>query len=323
MPGDLFRRAGERFLPSRITPKILMLALALAAGGVVATLLIGRGQASAGQSHTVRNTGAPNPQASKTSPPTPAVSAVTAQPPIKFTSPPPAGVPAGLALKRYTGPTTITKNGTVIDGMDIQAPLRIAAANVIITRSLIHGTQNDFTAILVDGGSANISASTLSGTDDGIEGDNYTAVRVEVTKLGSDGFKLGNNVHIDQAWCHDDSPTPLSHADCVQMQSGVVNSSVTNSWLDGGTNSAIFLSPDLGPDSDGPVLINNNVLGNGTYTLYCVDGNHGEYYVKNITITNNRFLRNSRYGPASINVPVTVGNNTWFDTHELIGDAIR
>lgn len=254
------------------------------------------------------------PTASSTASPPPTKATTPAPTPSGSTSPPSAGVPAGVALTPYTGPSTITKDGTVIDGKSITGPLEIAAHNVVITRSRITGGDE---AVHVSG-SLSLSDSTVTGADDGVGGDNYTATRVEVTGLSSDGFKLGNNVHIDQAWCHDDTPTPASHADCVQMQAGVVNSWVKNSWLVGGRNSAIFLSPDLGPSTNGPLLIDNNVLGGGNYTLYCVAGNNGEYTVKNITITNNRFLRTGQYGPATVGVPVTASNNVWFDTGKPI-----
>jgi hypothetical protein len=237
----------------------------------------------------------------------------------RFNTPLPAGVPAGLALTTYTGPSTITKDGTVIDAKDIPFGLEIAAKNVVITRSRIHS--NDDEGIHVSG-SLQISDSTVRDSSNGIGGDNYTATRVEVTNLADDGFKLGNNVHVDQSWCHDLTPSSQAHADCGQMQAGVTNMSVTNSWFDGGRNSALFIAPDLGPSSNGPVLIDNNVLGNGNYSLYCVDGNDGEYIVKNITITNNRFLNTAQYGPATVNVPVTASNNTWFSTGKSIGGLL-
>jgi len=228
---------------------------------------------------------------------------------------PNAGVPAGTTLTTYTGPSTITTNGTVIDGKSIPFGLRIEAQNVVITRSSIRGS--DGMGIQVDG-SLTITQSTISGFSDGIGGDNYTATLLEVTKLKDDGFKLGSNVHVDHSWCHDMAPEAGAHADCGQMQAGEVNLSVTNSWFDGGSNSALFIAPDLGPSSNGPVTISGNVLGNGNYTLFCVDGNNGQYFVKNIAITNNQFLKSSQYGPDRINVPVTASGNTWFGTNTAV-----
>jgi hypothetical protein len=219
-------------------------------------------------------------------------------------------VPAGTVLTPYTGPATITANGTVIDAKDIPIGLTIRASNVVITRSRIHSGSG--MAVQVDG-SLSISDSTITDSGNGLGGDNFTATRVDLTRLTDDGVKLGNNVHVDQSWCHDLTPSAGAHADCGQMQAGVVNMSVTNSWFDGGSNSALFLAPDLGPSTNGPVLISNNVLGAGNYTLFCVDGDNGTYFVKNITITNNQFLRTSQYGPARLNVPVTATGNTWYD----------
>jgi len=225
-------------------------------------------------------------------------------------------------LTKYTGPSTITKAGTVLNAMDITATLIIEAANVVITNSSIHGVGDEYAGVDVQRGSLTISDSTFSYTDNGLRGDNYTATRIEVTKLTSDGFKLGNNDHIDQAWCHDFVPASWAHSDCVQEETGIVNSSVTNSYLVGGSDSAIILKPDLGGSTAGPVLVNNNVLGNGNYTLYAVPGSNGAVE-NNVTITNNRFLHTGYYGPQSIEVPVTASNNTWIDTGQSIGSPLN
>ncbi len=74
-------------------------------------------------------------------------------------------------------------------------------------------------------------------------------------------------------------------------------------------NAALFIAPDLGPGSPGPVTITGNWLDGGNYTLFCVDGNNGQYFVDNITITDNRFGSGASYGPAKVNVPVTASGN--------------
>ena len=50
------------------------------------------------------------------------------------------GVPAGTTLTPYTGPCTITANGTVIDGKTVGCSLTINAANVVIRNSVVNGT---------------------------------------------------------------------------------------------------------------------------------------------------------------------------------------
>lgn len=223
-------------------------------------------------------------------------------------------MPAGVTLSPYTGPSTISADNTVIDGKDIPIALTVTGKNVLIKNSRVHPSADNFWGIYVNGGSATITDTLVTGSANGITGDNYTATRVELTALGQDGFKLGSNVHIDHSWCHDLTPVAGAHADCAQMEGGETNVSVTWSWLDGADNSAIIIKPDFGPTTNGPLLIDNNVLGKGNFTLYVVPGPNGPYYVSNITVSNNQFLRDYRYGPTDITMPVTAVGNTWFDT---------
>jgi hypothetical protein len=54
------------------------------------------------------------------------------------------GVPAGTTLTTYTGPLTITVDGTVIDKKAVYGDLKIAARNVVVRNSYLHcGTNKD------------------------------------------------------------------------------------------------------------------------------------------------------------------------------------
>ena len=48
------------------------------------------------------------------------------------------GVPAGTTLTTYTGPLTITVDGTVIDKKAVYGDLKIAARNVVVRNSYLH-----------------------------------------------------------------------------------------------------------------------------------------------------------------------------------------
>ena len=75
-------------------------------------------------------------------------------------------------------------------------------------------------------------------------------------------------------------------------------------------NSALFIAPDLGPSTSGPILVEGNYLNGGGFTLFCVDGSNGKYLIGNITIRNNVFGPGAKYGSARVNVPVTWTNNS-------------
>ncbi len=108
------------------------------------------------------------------------------------------------------------------------------------------------------------------------------------------------------------------------MQSGSRNVMVRHNVINMASgremgNAALFIAPDLGPSSPGPVTITGNWLNGGNYTLFCVDGNNGQYFVDNITITDNRFGPDSAYGPVKTNVPITRSGNVM----DVTGSPVR
>ena len=60
------------------------------------------------------------------------------------------------------------------------------------------------------------------------------------------------------------------------MQDGITNLVVRHNTIDvgvgAGVNSALFICPTFGPSTAGPILIENNYLSGGGYTIFVVDG---------------------------------------------------
>lgn len=197
----------------------------------------------------------------------------------------------------------------MLSGLDIHGEVVIQAAGVQIRGSRITG--DDYYGVLVQSGSVSISDSEISGFENAIAGDDWTAQRVNIHSVTGDGVKLGSGVVLRDSWIHDLTPAPGAHADGAQMQDGVTNLVVAGNTIEPGdaANSAIFLAPDLGPSTNGPVTISDNWLDDGGFTLFCVDGANGRYVVGNITISGNRFGSNAGYGPVRITVPVTFTGN--------------
>lgn len=223
------------------------------------------------------------------------------------------GVPAGVILSP-SGGLTITEPNTVVDAKDITGGVVVQAPGVVIKRSRIHGSGSYGVQVL--SGNVRIEDSEIYGFENGIAFDNWTAVRVDVHGVSDDGVKLGDNVLLQDSWIHGMTPSAGAHADGGQMQSGVVNLTIRHNRIDVGSaaNAALFMAPDLGPSTAGPVVVDNNILGGGNYILFCVDGNNGQYLVKNMSFTNNKFLPVTGYGAVRVNVPVTWSNNTWLSS---------
>ena len=224
------------------------------------------------------------------------------------------GVPTDTVLTP-SGGFTVTTAGAVIDAKDISGTVNIAAPNVTIRRSRFTGG-NEWYAIYIQSGNVRVEDSEFRGGyhTAAIAFDNWVGVRLNVHDLPDDGFKLGNNATLQDSYLHDFTPESGAHADGIQMQDGVTNSTIVHNNINIAGNAAIFLCPSLGPTTNGPVLVDGNLLGGGNYTLYNVDGDHGHYHVHNITIRNNRWLRNARYGPVDQNVASNWSNDVWDDT---------
>jgi len=232
------------------------------------------------------------------------------------------GVPDGTPLTRYTGPHTITTAGTVIDSKDVSGGLIIRAKGVVIRNSKIHDDPDAVAGVFVDGsGSATIVDSEIYNFEVGITYSNWTAIRVDVHDITFDGMKISSNVRLQDSWVHNPKPSSDAHWDGGQVQNGVVNTVIEGNFIDArgsNTNTALFLTPDLGPSTDGPLTVRNNWLDGGNFTVSILDGDNGRYYISNISVTGNRFGREGRYGAAYVNVPLTWSGNVWDDTGRTV-----
>jgi hypothetical protein len=256
-----------------------------------------------------------------TSMPSPSVSP-SVQPSVQDIVPGPTttGVPVATKLTA-SGELRVTKANTVLSGLDIKGGVSIEAPGVVIKNSKIHGSGSWY-GILVRSGGVAISDSEIYGFENGIAGDDWKAYRVNIHSNTGDGIKLGSDTVLADSWIHDLTPAPGAHADGIQVQGGEVNAVVRNNVIDLSmtelANAALFLAPDLGPSSPGPVLLEGNFFDGGNYTVQVVDGNNGEYFIDDIEFRDNTWGRTNRYGPVRTNVPVTWINNTYADTGAVI-----
>lgn len=232
------------------------------------------------------------------------------------------GVPADYSLTAMAG-ATITQPGTVLDRADIRGQVTIKAPNVVIRNSRVDARGDTYGIYVTEGGSAVIENVSVTGAENGIAGDNWTARNVDLSGMSADGAKVGSNVRIENSRCHALTPGPGAHADCLQIQHGVNNVVIRGNDLDPSGagdlgNAALFVAPDLGPSSRGPVVIENNTFGGGNFSVFIVDGDWGKYFINDITLRNNKFRDNAQYGPLRINVPVAQSNNVWQQDNQQV-----
>lgn len=237
------------------------------------------------------------------------------------------GVPAGTVLTAYTG-SNRPAAGAVIQDKLITYPITIAAGRNNVTFRRCKFQMQAFWHILTDEGATGLLVEDCefdgmddSGNDSAVSGYNYTLRRVNIHHT-VDGIKIGSNSTIEDSFIHDlcrEGSDP--HNDGIQSL-GTNASTIRGNTIivPNGSTSAIILSTGSASAMKN-VLIENNILGGGAYTVYggYQAGVDNINKVSNIRIINNRistriFPKGGYYGPfTSVSAPVVLTGNVWHD----------
>lgn len=233
------------------------------------------------------------------------------------------GVPDGVVLKP-SGSLRITKNGTVVDGLEVRGTITVQADNVIIrnTRVLNTGTF----AIRVDGGrNLLVEDSEIDGQgrgDAAVAFSRYTLRRVHIYNVTEGPRIAGSDVTIEDSYIHQLVQRPGDHTDAVQMVSGK-NALIRGNRIDSYNpaagslgNAAFMFGEDMGKVTN--CRVEGNYFNGGNYTI---NGGGAGTKGAGCTFRDNALGRDHRYGPAA-NLGPNVNwdaSNTWADT----GDPVR
>jgi hypothetical protein len=220
------------------------------------------------------------------------------------------GVPAGTVLTTYTGPMTITTDGTVIDGKIINGSLVIEADNVIIRNCKI--TYDSWWG--VSAGGKNIVIQDCDITGPGYGGDSNSSIVGNGTFLRNDisqsenGILLdGNSSIVKWNYIHDLQDSGSAHYDGIEIHGNVNGALIEDNTIISRDTSNVFIKNNFGPISN--ITINHNYMaGVAGYNIY-VDGRASGGPITGVTITNN-YLEKGVYGYYSIdNSSPTISGN--------------
>jgi hypothetical protein len=228
-----------------------------------------------------------------------------------------------------SGPVTSTRDGQVIENLDVRGTITVRNNNVTIRNVRVDGGGAAYAISYPDGVSGlvvedseifNFGTASIGGNVDG-----YTARRLDVHHSGGDGFKAGTGTSIESCWVHFLGTAAGAHADGVQVSDGsrVV---IRGNFFDmpvgvAGTNSnaAVFVAPDFGAIDD--VLVEGNWMDGGNYTVFSAakTGHAWSAWATNLVVRDNLIGRDYNYGPVSVGGPSTTWtNNRWWDTLAVI-----
>lgn len=243
------------------------------------------------------------------------------------------GVPSGTKLTRYDGDLTVTRAGTVIDGLDIHGFVTVRAANVTIRNSIVRGgrskgfavgliTNYGYDNLVID--RVDVAAEYPSVYFDGIKGWDFTARNVHV--VGNvDSVKIhGDNVLIQDSLLENTvyyASDPAqgggsTHNDNVQILRGQ-NLRLVGNTIRGATNFAILGGAE---QADVGLVVDGNWLDGGHCTLKLQTKNG---WSQTARVTNNRFGPNRAVSSCPFTAYPSVNLSQSGNSMELTGALVK
>jgi hypothetical protein len=248
------------------------------------------------------------------------------------------GVPAGTALTAYTGPSTISKANTVIEGKTMGC-IKVTAPGVVIRRSKIscrpgysvvevsdNGTYSGTPLLLED-----VEIDCKNGPGHGV-GEAFVTVRRADIHGCENGFDINQSITVEDSYIHDLYNLGGSHLDGIQLAGGHWNGSgyspaalnvtirhntIYGVGFDGSLGTSAIIS---NPTGDRNILIQDNLLAGGAYTLYCAyEGTATNYRVVGNHFSKRFSSKYGDYGPSDGCSDETLSGNVDHET----GRAVR
>lgn len=242
------------------------------------------------------------------------------------------GVPRGTYLQVHNGDLTITKAGTVVNGMDIRGFVTVKAKDVVIQNTIVRGRATDVARGLVvveSTGSLKISDSELYNSTpnwlvDGLRGSGtIDATRLNIHDVIDNVHFYGDNKKLTASWLHDTlhyendpSHSDGTHDDNVQIVKGA-NISLIGNRMEGAYNAAIMVTQGLGTVTG--LVIERNFLDHGACTVNVAESGRGAIALQ---MSGNTFGSHSRKGCAYIAPTTTTSKSTITSNTYEDGSAI-
>jgi hypothetical protein len=202
------------------------------------------------------------------------------------------GVPAGTTLTTVNGNVTLNTAGEIYQNKQVNGTIIVNAPNVIIRNTKVAlvngadtGIDSESTGLLIE--DVEIDCGLQIGHT-AITWQGYTAHRVNVHGCDN-ALWAEKNIDIEDSYIHDEIPyDPVRdpHTDGVQLPSGATNVTIKHNRIYGNyiDQSSFGNSAITNGSGESNILIQDNLLAGGGYTLYCGPGT-------NFRVINNHFSR--------------------------------
>jgi hypothetical protein len=216
------------------------------------------------------------------------------------------GVPADTNLSIHNGDLAVGTANSVIDSRDIRGCVTINAPGVVIRRSKItcsgsavrsHADAYSGAGVVLE--DVEISCRSTKGAT-GVGDYNATVRRANIHSC-ENGFDMDGRITVEHSFIHDliqYNPATDPHTDGSQITPVGRDIRIVHNTIYVGNGTSAIISPNVSSGVVSNVLIQDNLMAGGSYTLYCQqDGPGHNYRVINNHFSTSQFPTVGAFGP--------------------------
>lgn len=239
--------------------------------------------------------------------------------------------PHSPELLQPSGSITVTQDGAIIENVAVTGMIRINANNVTVRNFTVDGGFAVWYGVQVESGYSNaviVDGEIHSVRSAAVIGAGFTAERLNTHHSEGDAFKTSGDNLVRNCWAHHLGMGEASHADANQTRSGDNIVLIGNNFdipipegVNGPGPGFNSNATSMNRSNGGPIsnlVMEGNWLNGGNFSIYLVQDT---YPMTNVTIRNNRFGRDFRYGPLDTGgvIPgLVIDGNVWDDDDTLM-----
>jgi hypothetical protein len=199
------------------------------------------------------------------------------------------GVPAGTSLTVHDGDLEVGRANTVIDSHDVRGCVLVNAPGVVIRRSkmnCVSSAADSYSGAAVVLEDVEIDCGNSKGTT-AVADYNFAIRRANIHSC-ENGFDIDGSATIRDSYIHDlvpYDPATDPHTDGAQITPVGRNITILHNTIYAGNGTSAVISPNVADGVVSNVLIQDNLMAGGAYTLYCQQDGPGNNY----RVINNHF----------------------------------
>jgi len=219
------------------------------------------------------------------------------------------GVPPSTRLTPIDGDLTIDTPNTVVDAKEIRGCVMVRAPGVVIRRSRVSCA--GFITIASFGGAYTGTGLLVEDTEIDCRGTSGTAVgdtNITVRRANihgcENGFDVDGTVTIEDSYIHDLFNSDEAHTDGIQITPLGHDVTIRHNTIYSNSGTSAIITPRISAGIASDILVENNLLAGGAFTLYCPQDGSGINY----RVIDNHF--------STVFFPTVGAFGPWTDCHD-------